>query len=124
MTHEQSALHIWSVLVLAARTQQVLSYGTMEGITGHPAHLQAPILGRIEDYCKAKKFPKITSILVNQEDGVPGYLYPGYEGADGKLDPQVYLNLFREQSLVFIFDWLKHGAPSETDFAARTAPPG
>ena len=120
MTHAQSSLHVWSVLVMAARNQQVLSYGTMEAITGHPANLQAPILGRIEHYCKKKGFPKITSILINQDEGVPGYLYPGYKGSAASLDPAVYLTLFKEQSLVFAFDWLKrleHVAPCESDFA-------
>jgi hypothetical protein len=58
----------------------------------------------------------LTAILVNQKDGVPGYLFPGYEGADGKINPQIYLDLYREQSRVFIFDWFKLGLPSEAQF--------
>jgi hypothetical protein len=80
VTYEQSALQIWSVLVLAARNQQILSYGLMHSITGVHASLQAPILGRIEHYCEVKGFPKLTAILVNQKDGVPGYLFPGFKG--------------------------------------------
>jgi hypothetical protein len=114
--HEQSALHIWSVLVLAARNQQILRYYRMERITGLHRNLQAPILGRIENYCKRKDLPHLTSILVNEEDGVPGYLYPGFRGADAKVKPEIYLELFREQSRVFIFDWLKNDAPSVDDF--------
>jgi hypothetical protein len=43
----------------------------MERITGLHRNLQAPILGRIENYCKRKDLPHLTSILVNEEDGVP-----------------------------------------------------
>lgn len=119
--HEQSALQIWSVLVLAARNQQILSYSRMEHITGIHRNFQAKILGRIEAYCRRQKppLPMLTAILVNEEDGVPGSLFPGYKGADGKIKPEVFIDLYREQSRVFIYDWLRANAPTVTDFKAK-----
>lgn len=130
MTYEQSALQIWSVLVLAARNQQILSYKILESLTGLPRHLVAPILGRIEAYCDSHKLPKLTALVVNQRHGVPGYLYPGYIGTPvhpddpdhaqkaGDPNPDAYTTLFREQSRVFVYDWLKDKTPSEDDFKA------
>ena len=120
MNYEQRAAQIWSVLVLAARNQQVLSYLQMESMTGLPKHLMAPILGKIERYCDIKHLPKLTAILVNEKDGVPGYLYPGYAD-DRNPGDEMYVQLFKEQSRVFIFDWLKGGAPSEEELRSDSA---
>jgi hypothetical protein len=128
MTHEQRGVQIWSVLVLAARNQQILSYQTVEFLTGVPAGVMAPILGKIEAYCDAHKLPKLTALVVNQRHGVPGYLYPGFIDTPVHPDdpahaqkandpnPEVYTELFKEQSRVFVYDWLKNKAPSEADF--------
>jgi hypothetical protein len=133
MTHEQRAVQIWSVLVLAARNQQILSYQLLESITGVPKFTVAPILGKVESYCDNHKLPKLTALVVNQKQGVLGYLFPGYLGTPVHLDhPEhketsedpnttVYMDLFKmdlfkEQSRVFVFDWLTHGAPSDADF--------
>jgi hypothetical protein len=132
MTYEQSALQIWSVLVLAARNQQILSYGLVHAITGVHASLQAPILGRIEHYCEVNDLPHLTAILVNQKHGVPGYLFPGYKGTpvhpehpdhpeqSTAPNTDVYLQVFKDQTRVFAFDWLKRDAPAEEDFGLKS----
>jgi hypothetical protein len=133
MTHEQRAVQIWSVLVLAARNQQILSYQLLESITGVPKSTVAPILGKVETYCDNHELPKLTTLVVNQKYGVPGYLFPGYMGTPVRADDlehqetsedpnkKLYMDLFKmdlfkEQSRVFVFDWLTHGAPSDADF--------
>jgi hypothetical protein len=131
MTYEQRAVQIWSVLVFAARNQQILSYQLLESLTGVPKHIVAPILGKVEAYCDTHKLPKLTSLVVNQRDGVPGYLYPGYAGthsgpvdADDPEHPreakdskaELLMELFKEQSRVFVYDWLKDKVPSEEHF--------
>jgi hypothetical protein len=100
----------------------------MESITGVAAHFQAPILERIEGYCKEKGYPKLTAILVNQKDHIPGSFYPGYVGTSMHPDdPQyraptvgAYADLLEAQSHVFAFDWLgclEHKRPSESIFS-------
>jgi hypothetical protein len=70
----------------------------------------------------------LTSLVVNQRHGVPGDLYPGYkdtpvhpddpehEQKGGDPNSDVYVKLFKDQSRVFVYDWLKDKTPSEDDF--------
>jgi hypothetical protein len=109
MTNSQRALQIWSVLVLAARNQRVLSYATMEALIGVPQYGLAPMLGAIEAYCQCKRFPRLTAIVIDESTGLPGEILPGQSGA-------ARLEVLRDQSRVFVFDWLKHRPPSEEDF--------
>lgn len=105
MTNEQRALQFWSVLVLAARTQQLLSYKTMEKLTGIPRQGVGKILAPIQDYCKKKKFPLLTALVVGEDEGLPG---TGFKGATEG-------NVFAAQSRVFVFDWLGEDVPSLED---------
>jgi hypothetical protein len=61
MNNEQRAVQLWSVLALAARTQQILSYVMVERLIGVPRYGLAPILGAIEAYCGKHKLPALPS---------------------------------------------------------------
>ncbi len=71
MTNPQRALQLWSLLVLAARTQSVLSYGMIAKMTGLANEHPDP-LGYIAFYCMKKHLPLLASLAVNQETGHPG----------------------------------------------------
>src|SRR5271165_468045 len=51
MTTEQRAMQVWSVLVLAARNQQILSYTVLEDLIGVPRFGLAPILKVVAEHC-------------------------------------------------------------------------
>ena len=101
MTNEQRALQFWSVLVLAARNQQILSYKTMEKLTGIPKQGVGNVLGPIQAYCR-KKLPPLTALVVNEDEGLPGV---GFTGATEG-------NVFAAQSRVFVFDWFGETVPT------------
>jgi hypothetical protein len=109
MTNGQRALQIWSVLVAAARNQQVLSYATVQDLVGVPQHALTPLFGSIEAYCRRRQYPHLTAIVIDESTGLPGDILPGHASATG-------LEVLRNQSRVFVFDWLKHKPPSEDDF--------
>jgi hypothetical protein len=64
MTNQQRAVQLWSVLALAARNQQLLSYTVVERLVGVPQYGLAPILGAIYAYCKRENFPPLSVIVV------------------------------------------------------------
>jgi hypothetical protein len=111
MTEQERAAQFWSILVIAARDQKVLSYRLLERMTGLPAFAQANTLGRLERYCDNNGFPHLTAIVVSQRYGVPGHLFPGFS-AEQK-DPEEVsdpdgphaVRAVREQSRVFVYDW-------------------
>ncbi len=105
--HEREA-QIWSVLVLAARTQQILSYGMLEKIVGIPKHGLGPVLAPIQAYCKNNKLPPLTSIVVNEKTGLPS------EGFTEAID------IFGAQARVFVFDWLSRKVPTPQELADST----
>jgi len=122
MTHEQLAAQVWQVLVLAARNQQILSYAALEEVTGVPGRGLAPILSKVEHYCKDKGFPHLTAVVVSQASGFPGHLFPGYAEAEKDLElvrePGLHgLRIIQEQARTFVFEWTEHLPPSEHDFA-------
>ena len=104
MTREERAAQFWSLLVLAARTQHVLSYGLMERLTGIPKQAVGQILGPIQEYCKRNALAPLTSLVVNERDGLPS------EGFTEAKD------IFGAQARVFVYDWLGRNAPSPEDF--------
>ena len=104
MTKHDRAAQYWSLLVLAARTQHVLSYDLMGRLTGIPRQGVGAFLGPIQEYCKRKDLPPLTSLVVNEKTGLPS------EGFTEARD------IFGAQARVFVYDWLGHGAPSPEDF--------
>ena len=105
MTNSERSVQFWSVLVVAAKAQQVLSYDTLEKITGIPRFGQSKPLGNIYSYCEQNGLPPLTSIVLEQRTGKP---------ADPAFAPP--FELAAEHRRVFIFDWVKHGCPKAEQF--------
>jgi hypothetical protein len=99
---DQSAAQLWSLLAFAARAQHILSYKTIEQLTGIPKQAQAWPLGSVQDYCNDRKFPPLTAIVVAEETGLPG---KGFTEATGITDDKVCA----AQARVFVFNWLEVG---------------
>ena len=111
MTLAQRAMQFWSVLVFAARTQQVLSYEMLFQLTGVVARGQSKELGIIWTYCEQQQLPILTSIVLEQSTGRP---------ADPLLNAAL-TDLAAEHRRVFIFDWFKNPAPTLAEFQAAAA---
>jgi hypothetical protein len=95
------AFQIWSVLVLAARNRQVLSYDLLAHLIGVPRVALGQMLEPVQSYCILNRLPALTSLVVSDETGVPGQ---GFIAAE---------DVPREQSKVFRHDWLSQIAPNE-----------
>jgi len=103
MKNEQRAAQFWSVLVLAARFQKILSYKTMQQVTGIHRRGQANTLDLIQNYCIAKKLPPLTSIVVAEDTGLPS---TGYKATATPTET------FAAQNRTFTFDWLRCEVPT------------
>jgi hypothetical protein len=114
MTVEQRAHQFWSVLVLAARSQQLLSYTLMESLTGVPAQGQSEILGRIAAYCRSINAPSLPSIVIKHTEGLPGHNFPmlAEEGI-----PEIAI--FKQQARVFTYEWLAGKPPASDAFGEQ-----
>jgi len=103
--HERAA-QVWSVLALAARNRQILTYDLLSQLVGVPARGFAHILDHVQRYCIQQRLPPLTILVVNGRTGRPG---KGFFAARDTAKHQVR---------VFNHDWLEHGAPSPDDLAA------
>lgn len=99
MTHQQRALQLWSLLVLAARTQTVLSYPLVFQMTGLVQQGQSAPLGHIAFYCMHKGLPILPALVVGQETGKPNADF--YDALETGVDA--------EQRRCFVHDWLAEG---------------
>ena len=99
--HERAA-QLWSLLVLSARHQKILSYVMVEHLTGIHRTGLGKILEPIQKYCKRRNLPPLTVLVVNEESGLPGKGFTEASAGD--------------QARVFVFDWFKDKAPSPKDF--------
>ena len=106
MTKNERAAQLWPMLVLAARNQQILSYGIVEKLTGIPKQAVGDFLEPIQSYCKHKKLPPLTSLVVSEANGLPS------EGFTEAVD------IFGAQARVFVYDWFRQKAPSPEDFSS------
>ena len=104
MRKNERALQLWSVLVIAARHQEILSYTSIQKLTGIPARAIGPYLNLVYNYCDSKGWPPLVVLAVNERDGRPGTQY--WKGED----------LDALQARVFVFDWFKSKAPAPEDF--------
>lgn len=104
MTQNERAVQIWSVLALAARNRQVLTYSILAGLVGIPRQGLANYLDPIQSYCMRHNLPPLTVLVVSEEPGVP---LSGFTAAE---------DIPRAQQRVFSYDWLEHGCPSSDDF--------
>jgi hypothetical protein len=93
MNNPQRALQLWSLLVLAARTQTVLSYGMVAKMTGLANEHPNP-LGHIAFYCMKKDLPLLTVLDISPATGNPS------------ADFYVGMDIAAEQRRCFVHDWL------------------
>ena len=105
MTTDERAAQLWSLLVLAARNQQILSYTMIQRLTGLPRQGVGRNLSPIQAYCKTHHLPPLTSIVVEQKTGLPG---------QGFTEGKTAAELFCEQARVFVFDWFGEKVPFPT----------
>jgi len=101
MTREQRAQQLWSILVLAARHRQILTYEMLAQACGVPAPSIGDFLRPIQQYCSEAHLPPLTSIVVSKSSGLP---------SDGFIAAE---NVPLAQSETFARQWLEHPAPSE-----------
>lgn len=105
MKREQRAQQLWSVLVLAAKNRQVLTYDLVGKACGVPAAALGDYLRPIQQYCVENRMPPLTSLVVSKESGMPG---SGFS-SDGDVP--------FAQNEVFNWDWLSKQAPNEDELA-------
>jgi len=105
MTVSERAAQIWSVLALAGRNRQVLTYEMLARLIGVPRQAIGHLLEPIQSYCRTRGLPSLTILVVSETTGMPGTGFVAVQ------------DIPRTQMDVFAFDWLAHGAPSPEDFA-------
>lgn len=105
MKAEERACQIWSVLALAARNRQVLTYDLVAQATGLARQGLGQLLEPIQSYCLVNNIPPLTVLVVSKESGLPS---AGFTAAS---------DYARAQLGVFEFDWLAHGCPGPERFA-------
>lgn len=112
MTSAQRAAQIWSVLALAARNRQVLTYSLVSKLTGVAQVGLGKCLEPIQSYCLIRELHPLSVFVVSEKSGMPGV---------GLVAAQ---DMPRTQQEVFSFDWVAHGCPSAEDFerAVREGP--
>lgn len=96
----ERGLQVWSVLALAAKNRQVLTYKIVGKLVGVPPQGLGQVLEPIQSYCLLHKLPPLTILVVSETTGEPS---AGFIAAQ---------DISRAQLEVFAFDWLAHGAPS------------
>jgi len=97
-TDERTA-QILSVLFLAARNRQTLTYGMVANLAGQViAQGLGPYLGRITDYCSTNNLPCLARLVVAKTTGEPNKDLPG------------------TNEDLFAFDWIEHETPTPKDF--------
>jgi hypothetical protein len=96
---------MWSVLALAAKNRQMLTYSMMTQLTGMMTAGVGHMLEPIQSYCLLKGWPPLTALVVSESTGLPGI---GFIAAADV--PKALVE-------VFAFNWLEHGAPSPEEFS-------
>ena len=114
MSAPQRAAQIWSVLGLAARNRQILTYRMVGKLIGVPARGLGHLLEPIQSYCLLNKLPPLTILVVLGDSGMPS---TGFSAAPAS-------DLARKQLEVFAYDWIEHGAPrpDELEQAVKELP--
>jgi putative restriction endonuclease len=91
---EARALQIYLILIGAAQNRQILTYNVLARFVGFKGSgVFAGILGHIMFWCQDQKLPALTSLVVNQETGLPG---------DGLITPD---DANSEREKVYEFNW-------------------
>ena len=108
MTRFQRALQIWSLLVCAAKDRRTYTYEDLAsalGMGGAPV-VVAQCLSPIMHYCRRRRLPPLTVLVVQKGAGRPG---PGLTTVEeGNLD--------RDRERVFTYRWFQLEPPETSDF--------
>ena len=72
MKVSERATQIWSVLALAARNRQILTYTMLEQLTGLARVGLGQSLEPIQSYCLLRQLPPLTILVVQEATGIPG----------------------------------------------------
>jgi hypothetical protein len=112
MTINERAAQIWSILALASRNRQILTYNLVAKLTGVARMGLGQCLEPIQSYCLVKELHPLTILVVRENSGMPGV---GFIAAQ---------DIPSTQQQVFSFDWVAHGCPSPEEFerAVRERP--
>jgi len=100
MTRAERAQQLWSLLALAASNRQILTYDTVARLTGVVRPSIGDFLRPIQQYCTEESLPPLTSLVVSEQDGLPG------EGFIAAADVPA------AQMRVFQHPWLETLAPN------------
>jgi hypothetical protein len=104
MTVPQRAAQIWPILTLSATNKQLLTYDFLAKLIGVPPPALGQLLEPIQSYCRNKKLPPLTILVVSRKTGLPG---SGFNAAS---------DIPKHQIKVFGYDWLKHSCPKPEEF--------
>jgi len=100
MTRYERAAQLWSILALAAKNRQILTYDIVAKLSGVPRPAIGGFLEPIQTFCMKKNLPPLTILVVSEDTGLPS---PGFIAA---------ADIPRTQQTVFAYDWLGFGAPA------------
>jgi hypothetical protein len=94
--HPMRAVQTWQILVGKAMNRQTVTYNELGKLVygRHAPGVFAKILGHIAFYCEDYKLPSLTTIVVSQGAGAPGFGIP--------IPPSKVLT---EREKVFERDW-------------------
>jgi hypothetical protein len=104
MTTSERATQIWSILALASRNRQILTYNLVARLTGVARVGLGQCLEPIQSYCLLNELDPLTILVVSEKSGMPGV---GFIAAQ---------DIPRTQQPVFSFDWVALGCPSPEEF--------
>jgi hypothetical protein len=112
MTVGERAAQIWSVLALAARNRQVLTYDLLSKLTGVARVGLGQCLEPIQSYCLIHEVKPLIVLVVSEKTGLPGV---GFVAAQ---------DVPRAQQDAFRVDWVARGCPKPEEFeeAVRVRP--
>jgi hypothetical protein len=108
MKESQRTAQLWSLLLMAAKAQFILSFQDVEYMTGLPSNGFNDELNYIYQYCDQNRLPLLTSLVVGKESGNPGDLEKYYSER----------GVSAEQRRSFTFDW-EHWARASKDRRIR-----
>jgi len=104
MNKHERASQIWSVLVMAARSRQILTYALVGNAIGILPHHLGDFLEAIQSLCLVRGLPPMTAIVVQEATGIPG---PGFSASTA---------VPASQMDVFAHPWLESRAPRPEEF--------
>jgi len=99
------AVQTWQILVCRASLHHIITYGELAELLGYTdARPLAVILGHILYYCQQHDLPPLTSLVVNQETGLPG----AGIGMEAESIPAKHMKVFQ-------YNWFEVVPPSMED---------